>query len=272
VSAVLQFRFAARSETGPVRESNEDAGFAGPYLLCVADGVGGAAAGEVASATTSYVISARALAHPGHEPGRLLVAAAREAHTQLALGIAADPRRVGMATTLTAVLTDGVHTALAQVGDSRAYLMRDGELSQLTHDQTLVQTMVDAGRITAEEAAASPYRNVVLQAVDGDHVPEPDVLMLALQPGDRLLLCSDGISDVLTLPMLERLMGVGARSRAVDRTIDAALEAGTRDNVTAIVADVVEAPGISANGMVLGAAFDLHNVVDPTAVRPLRSA
>jgi protein phosphatase len=177
-----------------------------------------------------------------------------------------------MATTLTAILTDGVRTALAHVGDSRAYLLRDGGFTQLSHDHTMVQAMVDAGRITPAEAKASPHRNVVLQAIDATGTPAPDLLWLDLRTGDRLLLCSDGISDVLTLPMLERLMGVGARSRAVDRTIDAALEAGTRDNVTAIVADVVEAPGISANGMVLGAAFDLHNVVDPTAVRPLRSA
>ena len=269
---MLQFRFAAHSDVGRVRENNEDAGFAGPYLLCVADGVGGAVAGEIAAATTTYVVSARALAHPGHEPGRLLAAAAREAHAQIAAGVAADPRRAGMATTLTAVLTDGVHTALAQVGDSRAYLLRGDELTQLSHDQTLVQELVDTGRMTPEQAAGSPYRNVVLHAVDGEHVPEPDLLMLALQPGDRLLLCSDGVSDVLPLDALRSLLGLDARSSAVARIVGAALDGGSRDNVTAIVADVVDAPGIAANGTVLGAATDLHNVVDPTAVRPLRSA
>lgn len=177
-----------------------------------------------------------------------------------------------MATTLTAVLTDGVHTALAQVGDSRAYLLRDGELTQLSHDQTLVQEMVDAGRLTADEAAASPYRHVVLHAIDGENVPEPDLLMLALQPDDRLLLCSDGVSDVLSPAALQMLLGLDSRSMAADRIVRAALDGGSRDNVTAIVADVVDAPGIAGNGMVLGAACDLHNVVDPTAVRPLRSA
>ena len=269
---MLQFRFAARSETGRVRTNNEDAGFAGPYLLCVADGVGGAQAGEVASATTAYVVSARALAHPGHEPARLLGAAAREAHAQLATGIAADPRRAGMATTLTAVLTDGLHTALAHVGDSRAYLLRDGELSQLSHDQTLVQSLVDSGRLTAAEAAASPYRNVVLQTVDGEHLPEPDLVLLDLHPGDRLLLCSDGISDILSPTAIGLTLGLDSRSMAVDRLVLAALDGGSSDNVTAIVADVVDAPAITANGMVLGAALDLANVVDPAAVRPLRSA
>ncbi|WP_158296622.1 PP2C family protein-serine/threonine phosphatase [Nocardioides albidus] len=269
---MLQFRFAARSETGRVRANNEDAGFAGPYLLCVADGVGGAEAGEVASATTTYVVSARALAHPGHEPGRLLAAATREAHAQIAAGIAAEPGRAGMATTLTAVLTDGIHTALAQVGDSRAYLVRDGEVSQLSHDQTLVQAMVDSGQLTAAQAAASPYRNVVLHAVDGEHVPEPDLLLLDLHPGDRLPLCSDGVSDVLSPTAIGRALAVRSRSVAVDRLVLGALDGGSRDNVTAVVADVVDAPAIAANGRVLGAAVDLANVVDPVAVRPLRSA
>ncbi len=269
---MLQFRFAARSETGRVRSNNEDAGFAGPYLLCVADGVGGAEAGEIASATTAYVVSARALAHPGHEPGRLLTLAAREAHAQLAAGVAAAPRRTGMATTLTAVLTDGVHTALAQVGDSRAYLLRSGELSQLSHDQTLVQSMVDSGHLTPEQAATSAYRNVVLQVVDGEHVPDPDVLMLGVRPGDRLLLCSDGLSDVLSASDIAHGLGLDSRTMAVDRLVLAALDAGSRDNVTAIVADVVDAAPIAANGQVLGAASDLRNLVDPAAVRPLRSA
>src|SRR5689334_20894227 len=108
---MLQFRYAAESDLGRVRDNNEDAGFAGPYLLCIADGVGGAAAGEVASATTAYVVAARALAHPGYDPMRLLEAAAEESHHQLVIGVAADSRRLGMATTLTAVLTDGERTA-----------------------------------------------------------------------------------------------------------------------------------------------------------------
>lgn len=269
---MLQFRFAAASDTGRVREHNEDAGFASPYLLCIADGVGGAAAGEVASATTTYVVSARTLAHPGLEPGRLLRAAAREAHEQLAAGVRADPRRTGMATTLTAVLTDGLHTVLAQVGDSRAYLLRDGVLSQLSHDQTMVQELLDAGQITAEQAAASPYRHVVLQAVDGEHTPEPALRTLDLRAGDRLLLCSDGLSDVLSPAALQMMLSLDARSMATEWLVRAALDAGSRDNVTVVVADVVDAPAIVGSGLLLGAALDMANVVDPVAVRPLRSA
>lgn len=269
---MLQFRFAALSDTGRVREHNEDAGFASPYLLCVADGVGGAAAGEVASATTTYVVSARALAHPGMEPARVLRAAVREAHEQLALGVGSDPRRTGMATTLTAVLTDGVHSTLAQVGDSRAYLLRAGGLQQLSRDQTMVQELLDAGSITAEQAATSPYRHVVTQAVDADHDPDPQVLDLALRAGDRLLLCSDGLTDVLSPAALQMMLGLESRSTAAEWLVRSALEAGSRDNVTVVVADVVDAPAVVANGMVLGAAVDLVNVVDPVAVRPLRSA
>ena len=269
---MLQFRFAALSETGPVREHNEDAGFAGPYLLCVADGVGGAAAGEVAAATTAYVVSARALAHPGFAPDRLLHAAVAEAHGQLVAGVASEPARSGMATTLTAVLTDGVHTALAQVGDSRAYLLRAGTLSQLSHDQTLVQTWVDAGQLAPEDVAASPYKNVVLQAVDAEHEPAPVVVPLDLRAGDRLLLCSDGMSDVLAPAAVEHLLGGDSLGTAAARLVRAALDGGTRDNVTVVVADVVDAPAVVGTGMMLGAGVDLGNVVDPVAVRPLRSA
>jgi len=269
---VLQFRFAAMSDTGPVREHNEDSGFAGPYLLCVADGVGGAAAGEIASATTTYVVSARALAHPGVEPVRLLRSAVAESHDQLVAGVAADPDRLGMATTLTAVLTDGMHTALAQVGDSRAYLLRDGALSQLSHDQTMVQALLDAGRISVQQAAESPYRHVVLQAVDGEHTPEPVVQLVDLRPGDRLLLCSDGLSDVLSPAAMQMLLGLDSRSMAAERLVRAAIDSGTRDNVTVVIGDVVDAPAVVGTGIVLGAGVDLAHVVDPTAVRPLRSA
>jgi serine/threonine protein phosphatase PrpC len=269
---MLQFRFAAESDTGRVREDNEDAGFAGPYLLCVADGVGGAAAGEVASATTSYVVSARALASPGYDPLRLLAAATDQAHDQLVAGVEADPSRLGMATTLTAILTDGVRTAMAHVGDSRAYLLRDGGLTQLSHDHTMVQAMVDAGRLTAEEAAASPYRSVVLQAVAAQSTPTPDLLWLDLKPGDRLLLCSDGVSDVLDETAVATALALPSRRLATTNLVQAALDAGSRDNVTAIVADVVVGPPVAGNGLVIGAALDPYNLVDPTAVRPLRSA
>lgn len=269
---MLQFRFDALSDTGRVRDHNEDAGFAGPYLLCVADGVGGAAAGEVAAATASYVVSARALAHPGRDPLRVLQTAVTDAHEQLVGGVVADPARASMATTLTAILTDGIRFGLAHLGDSRAYLFRDGGLTQVSHDHTMVQAMVDAGRLTAAEAAASPYRHVVLQALDAQAEPTPDLLWLDLRAGDRLLLCSDGLTDVVPDHQLAAILTDPSRSATSARLVRTALEAGSRDNVTCIVADVVDAAPIVGNGQVIGAGADLTNVVDPVGVRPLRTA
>jgi len=269
---MLQFRFAAESDIGLVRDHNEDSAFAGPYLLAVADGVGGAAAGEVASATTTYVVSALALAHPGTEPLGLLQSSIEESRTQLAAGIEADPARRGMATTLTAILTDGLRFGLAHIGDTRAYLLRAGGLQPLTHDHTLVQAMVDTGRITPEEAAASPHRHIVLQAVDGDSVPTPDLVWLDLREGDRLLLCSDGLTDLVADADIQRLLAVDSRRLAAFGLARAAIDAGGRDNVTCVVADLVDAEPVVGTGLLVGAARDLGNVVDPASVRPVRSA
>jgi PPM family protein phosphatase len=269
---MLQFRFAAETDTGLVRDHNEDSAFAGPYLLAVADGVGGAAAGEVASATTTYVVSALALAHPGTEPLALLQSSIEESRTQVHAGVEADPSRHGMATTLTAILTDGLRFGLAHIGDSRAYLLRDGGLHQLTHDHTLVQALVDTGRITPEEAADAPMRHVVLQAVDGDSVPTPDLVWLDLREGDRLLLCSDGLTDLVHDAEIHRLLGVDSRRLAATGLVRAALDAGGVDNVTCVVADLVDAEPVVGNGVLVGAARDMGNVVDPAHVRPVRSA
>ena len=269
---MLQFRFAAETDAGLVRDNNEDSAFAGPYLLEVADGVGGAAAGEVASATTTYVVSASALAHPGTHPLGLLQLAIEDARAQLRVGVETDPTRLGMATTLTAILTDGVRFGLAHVGDSRAYLLRDGGLVPLTSDHTLVQAMLDTGRITVEEAAASHMSHVVLQAVDAESHPTPDLVWLDLRAGDRLLLCSDGLSDLVTAIDILRLLSAESRSIAATGLVQAALDAGGRDNVTCVVADVVDAEPVVGQGILVGAARDMANVVDPAHVRPVRSA
>lgn len=269
---MLQFRFDAISDTGRVRDNNEDSGFAGPYLVCVADGVGGQAAGEVASATASYVLSAEALAYPGRDPLRILQLSLDAAHDQLVAGVASAPARTGMATTVTAVLTDGVRFGLLHLGDSRGYLLRGGSLSPLTRDHTLVRSLVDTGRLTPAQAAASPYRHVVLKALDATTPPEPDLTWLSLQVGDRVLLCTDGLTDVLDAAQIATLLALPRRADATTALVRAALDAESRDNVTAIIADVVDAPAIVGNGVVLGAGIDLGNVVDPACVRPLRTA
>ena len=172
-----------------------------------------------------------------------------------------------MGTTFTAVYTDGERCVLGHVGDSRAYLLRAGELYRLSIDHTLVQALVDAGRLTPEEARTSPQRNVVLRALGGDADAEPDLLDLDLRPGDRLLLASDGLTDLVDDPELAHLLATHAAQPAVEALVAAALRQGGKDNVTCVVADVVDAPPIDSRGVLVGAVTDLTHVVDPVAVR-----
>lgn len=266
---MLRFSSAGSSHPGLVRTNNEDSGFAGPSLQLVADGVGGAASGEVASATTAYVTAAMAMGAPavrGEDLLGLLARAVRVAHEQLREGTAQDPTRGGMGTTLTALLTDGTHVALCQVGDSRAYRLRDGVLTQLTHDQTFVQALVDGGVITRADARRHPQKNLVLQAVDGEHPAEPDLALVDVRLGDRLLLCSDGLSDLVEDEQIRVCLEQPDASVAVGALVDAALAAGGRDNVTCLVSDVEDGPLLVPDGHRYGAFCDPWLVVDPAAV------
>jgi serine/threonine protein phosphatase PrpC len=264
---VLRFSYGAASHVGLVRQTNEDAGFAGPYLQIVADGVGGAAAGEIASATTTYVVSALAAAHPDQDPATLLAEAAAMAHRELRRGIEDDETRTGMATTLIAALIRGDTVTLAHIGDSRAYLWRDSTLTRLSTDHTFVQTLVDAGRLTPEEAAQHPYRSVVINSVNADDAPTTVVQELGLSVGDRLLLCSDGLTDFVPDEVLAEALTEPDPDVCAGVLVDAALAAGGRDNVTVLVSDLTEGPPVSGDGRLLGAMFDPRLVVDPTAVR-----
>ncbi|MDH2415636.1 protein phosphatase 2C domain-containing protein [Nocardioides sp. CER19] len=264
---MLRFDSAAASHVGLVRSGNEDAGFAAPYLQLVADGVGGSAAGEVASATTAYVVSALVAASPGADPQRVLRGAVLEAHRQLSAGVRRSPEWSGMATTLTAVVAHEDRFHLVHVGDSRAYLLRAGGLTQLTDDHTLVQSLVDDGSLSEDEAEEFPYRSVVLRSINGEAPVEPDISQLDLRVGDRLLLCSDGLSDLVSDEAIAAALEVPDRDDAAAALVDAALAAGGRDNVTCLVADVVDGPRISRDGRVVGALADPHLVVDPGAVK-----
>lgn len=239
---MLRFSSAGRSHAGRVRGNNEDAGFAGPYLALVADGVGGAAAGEIASATAAYVTTALSMAEPYADPLELLGRAVRVTHEQLRAGTTVDPSCTGMGTTLTVVLTDGSRTALGHVGDSRCYLLRDGELRQVTPDHTFVQTLLDEGVITRVEARHHHRRNVVMRALDGVAPAAPDLRMIDVRVGDRLLLCSDGLTDLVEDEQIRRCLGGHDPEDAAGGLVDAALAAGGTDNVTCVVSDVVEAP------------------------------
>jgi protein phosphatase len=264
---VLRFSSGAASHVGLVRDLNEDAGFAGPYLQLVADGVGGAAAGEVASATTAYVVSALAAIRPAADPVRLLVDAVAESHRQLRRGVVDDPARAGMATTLTALLARHERLTVVHVGDSRAYLFRDGRLSRLTSDDTFVQALIDQGRLSAEAAKSHPYRSVVFKSVNADDAVEPAVWSMDVVPGDRLLVCSDGLSDLVDETRIAALLLASDPDEAATTLVESALAEGGRDNVTCLVADLVDGPGVCPDGRQLGAMCDPYLIVDPAAVR-----
>jgi protein phosphatase len=268
---MLRFSGAGVSDTGLVREGNEDAAFVGPYVALVADGVGGAAAGEVASATAAYAVSATVLGRLGEAPERLLADGSKAALAGIRRGIQDDLERLGMATTLTALVCDGERVVLGHIGDSRAYLLHEGTLTRLSDDHTYVQRLVDNGQLDPAETRRHPWRNVVLRSLDGDPVHEGlDVRTVDVVPGDRLLLCSDGLTDLVPDERLTGLLSVGDPQVAAADLTEAALAAGGRDNVTCVVVDVVEGPRVVGDGQPLGALRDVANVVDPAAVRVRR--
>lgn len=265
---MLRFSGRGVTDTGLVREHNEDAAFVGPSVALVADGVGGAAAGEVASATAAYVVAATALSRVGGHPETVLRMAAEAARANLVAGVRQDATREGMATTLSAVVCDGRRVVLGHVGDSRAYLLRGGRLRQVSRDHTWVQQLVDEGRITPEAASRHPWRNVVVRSLDGSDVMpvELDLVDLDARDGDRLLLCSDGLTDLVPDSRIEELLEQQPPEGAAEALVRAALAAGGRDNVTCLVLDVVDGAPVVGDGQLLGAVFDPANIVDPAAV------
>ncbi|WP_240203216.1 Stp1/IreP family PP2C-type Ser/Thr phosphatase [Streptomyces actuosus] len=237
----LSLRFAAGSHKGMIREGNEDSGYAGPRLLAIADGMGGQAAGEVASSEVISTIVALDDDIPGSDILTTLGTAVQRANDQLRQMVEEDPSLEGMGTTLTALLWTGQRLGLVHVGDSRAYLLRDGVLTQITQDHTWVQRLVDEGRITEEEATTHPQRSLLMRALgSGDHV-EPDLSIREVRAGDRYLICSDGLSGVVSHQTLEdTLASYQGPQETVQELIQLALRGGGPDNITVIVADVLD--------------------------------
>lgn len=235
----LVLHYAARSDRGLVRSNNQDSVYAGPRLLAIADGMGGHAAGEVAS----KVVVAALAPLDDDEPGDDLLGPLRDAvhsgNGAISELVANDPDLEGMGTTLTAVLFAGSKLGLVHIGDSRAYLVRDRELSQITHDDTFVQSLIDEGRITEEEAANHPQRSLLLRALTG-HEVDPSLAVREARAGDRYLLCSDGLSSVVTQETIREALQISDPQQCADRMIELALKGGGPDNVTVIVADVVD--------------------------------
>ena len=236
----LALDFVAVSDRGLVRANNEDSAYAGPHLLVLADGMGGHAAGEVASQ-----LMVEHLEHLDRDPEdadmlALLGAAAEDGNAAIEASVAEHPEQAGMGTTLTATMFNGRELGLIHVGDSRGYLLRDGELRQLTVDDTFVQSLVNDGKLAPEDVSSHPQKSLILKAYTGRAV-EPHLELIQVKPGDRILLCSDGLSDPVTQQTIQLALGDGTPEMAANRLIELALRSGGPDNVTVVVAEVVEA-------------------------------
>ena len=266
----MRLRYAALSDVGRVRKDNQDSGFASERLLVVADGVGGAARGDVASSTAVQILR-RLDTEPPEDLLEAVAGALHRSHDRIAELVDEDPELEGTSTTVTTALFDGRRIGIGHVGDSRGYLLRDGELSQLTKDHTFVQSLIDEGRITEEESRSHPHRNLILRAVDGVHETDPDLFTIELVPGDRLLLCSDGCSGVLDHGRLADILGSGSVDYAVVELIRASLEAGSTDNVTCVVADVVAADAAADDPDTVAATSTGPMLVGAAAEQPRRA-
>ncbi|MGD9961997.1 PP2C family protein-serine/threonine phosphatase [Nocardioides sp.] len=253
----LHLRYSALSDVGRVRKDNQDSGYAGPWLLTVCDGVGGAARGDMASSTAVGQL-VRLDEPPGEDLLGAVAGAIHRADDRIGELVDHDPALNGTSTTMTVALFDGARVGIGHVGDSRAYLYRGGALSQLTKDHTFVQSLIDEGRITEEESRVHPHRNLILKAVDGRGDNEPDLFLVDLATGDRLFLCSDGASGVLDDERMADILGSGTPDYATVEMVRASLEAGSSDNITCIVADVVEEePEEPLEPLLVGAAAEL---------------
>jgi serine/threonine protein phosphatase PrpC len=227
----MSFTYAARTDVGQVRETNEDYAYASADLLAVADGVGGVPGGAQAAEAAVQSLLAR------ENPDLRSLAEAAEAADRAVQSLADGETRP--ATTLTALVRSGSRLGLVHIGDSRAYLLRNGELSRLTQDHTYVQTLVDAGRISSEEARTHAQRPLLVRALgSGAGRSEPDVSLRSTQPGDRYLLCTDGLSAVVPSAEVAGALPGGTPDEAVQRLLDLANSHGAPDNIAIAVADI----------------------------------
>jgi len=257
----LALHFALRSDVGLLREGNEDSAYAGPRLLAIADGMGGHAAGEVASAVAISAIAPLDEENLTSSEDMLdalaeAVASARDTLHDMSVS---DPAVEGMGTTLTALLWSGAQVAVCHIGDSRAYLLRDGDLYQITRDHTLIQSLVDEGRLSPAAAQNHPQRSLIIRALQGSTDADPDLAMHEAFIDDRYLLCSDGLTDVVGDEAVHKVLStVPDADKAVSALIALAIRNGGPDNITCIVADVVDptaGPVAPTRGTVLAGAI-----------------
>ena len=253
-------RYAARSNVGlGSKNRNEDSGYASRTMLILADGMGGHAAGDIASSTVVGMIAPLGTDEIGADDAvdqlKETIAAAND---RLRTEMDADPTREGMGTTLIVLMKAGKQLAMANIGDSRAYQLSDGKFTQITKDHSFVQTLLDSGRITAEEAVHHPQRSLVTRVLTGREDDTPDVSLREARIGDRFLLCSDGLSDYVNARTIEEIFTKGGEVGDVaDALVDIALKASTLDNVTVIVGEVIKPEDATASSApdVVGAAM-----------------
>ena len=232
--------FGSRTDIGYVRDHNEDSLIIIPPLFAVADGMGGHEAGEIASEITVNTLAELA---PSHLDAEGLTAAVEATNYNVMKAPRQGIGRDGMGTTLTAAMLEGERLLIAQVGDSRAYLLHKGHLQQITRDHSLMADLIEAGQITPEEARVHPNRSVITRAIGSDIHMRPDIYELNVDAGDRILLCSDGLSSMISNNAIESIMRRQSDAQhCADELVTAALENGGADNVTVVVADV---PGFS---------------------------
>ncbi len=261
----LALRYVAHSEIGLVRKNNQDSAYISPTMLMVADGMGGAAAGDLASAVAIRELKAADGSFTGDEMLDVVGEAIDRAGEVISELVEADPSLDGMGSTVCGVMFDGTRLGVANIGDSRAYLYRDGVLSRLTRDHSWVQTLVDEGRITEAEALEHPHRSLILKVINGQPHHQPDLQLVDVQAGDRLLICSDGLCGMVTDKVIAAVLD-GDREPVLAALIGLAHHEGGQDNITIILADVIEGEPEGATD-VLGAAavLDLDNPADTTS-------
>lgn len=271
------FHYAARSDVGMVRSNNEDSAYAGPHLLALADGMGGHAGGDVASSTViAGLVALDGEALSGRDLSEALLDRVLAANADIGNEVRAEPRLDGMGTTLIAMLRSGDKIVLAHIGDSRAFLVREGVVTQVTKDHSFVQTLVDEGRITTDEAQTHPQRSLVTRVLTGAVEDEPDLVVRQGRIGDRYLLASDGLTDYVARDTIDEVLTTtGNPAQCADRLVALALRAGAPDNVTVVVSDIVDGTTDSApptQPEVVGAAAVREKGTRPMPTTPAAKA
>ncbi|MEA5457338.1 PP2C family serine/threonine-protein phosphatase [Sinomonas sp. JGH33] len=263
----LILRYAARSDVGRLRSKNDDSAYAGRHLAVVADGMGGHAGGDVASAST--VLDLVHLDRGGYagDAGTVLADEIQTANSLLSELVSANPKLAGMGTTVTAILLNGSKLAFAHIGDSRAYRLRGTAFEQMSVDHTFVQRLINEGRLRPEEAETHPHKNVLMRVLgDVDASPELDLTSFDVEEGERWLLCSDGLNYVPHEIVEQTVRDVDDLAECADRLISLTLAAGAPDNVTVVVADIV------ADTAAAGEGSDAVPVAAPAAAAPVTAS